>query len=142
MPLSSPNQDARSNEQGKYYGQRDRTGHVKAQSCPVNPAPSTPCATQWCFAFLMAAPVVRSHEITTPCNGLLVQGPGLCSRLRRGPPPGFAFPVALHPHIRPVWARTSFRMLRQGSWLVSLYRMDWFVAAMLLTAGSPPIINV
>jgi hypothetical protein len=46
---------------------------------------------------LMAASVVRSHEIAAPCDGLLVQGPCLCSRLRWGPPPGFAFPVALLP---------------------------------------------
>ena len=75
------------------------------------------------------------HEATAPCEGLLVQCPCLCSLLRCGPPPGFAFPVALHPYIRPVCA---YQFSRAASGImVSLYRMAWLVGAMLLSRHHP-----
>ena len=57
-----------------------------------------------------------------------------------GPPPGFAFPVALHPYIRPVCAY-QFSCAASGI-MVSVYRMVWLVAASLYTVASPSVINV
>jgi hypothetical protein len=54
-----------------------------------------------------------------------------------GPPPGFAFPVALHPYIRPVCAY-QFSYASLGT-MVSFYRMAWLVlAAVLLPRHHPP----
>jgi hypothetical protein len=68
------------------------------------------------------------------------QCPCLCSVLRCGPPSGFAFPVALHPYIRPVCA---YQFLYAASGImVSVYRMVWLVAANFNTVASPSVINV